>query len=74
VTAKSFLLESGEVKAEDDKVYGKLSICPNKKCSASLRDNLIKKLKKQADVHCPYCNTVLKEESIKNITFNFKRE
>jgi valyl-tRNA synthetase len=74
VTAKSFQVETNDLKAENNKIFGKLNICTNKECSASLRDNLVSKLKKQKDVNCPYCNTRISEDSIKTITYNFKRE
>jgi valyl-tRNA synthetase len=74
VTAKSFEVETNDLKAEDNKIFGTLNICPNIECSASLRDKLVAKLKKQNDVNCPYCNSKLSEDSIKTITFNFKRE
>jgi hypothetical protein len=74
VTAKKFEVETNDLKAVENKIFGKLNICPNKECSASLRDKLVAKLKKQNDVNCPYCNTKISEDTLKRITFNFKRE
>ena len=36
-----------------------------------LKENIIKKLEKDTDVNCPYCNIKLKFEKINNIIFNF---
>ena len=71
VTAKSFKAEVNDLKAEDGKIFGKLSICPNKECSASLRDNLVSKLKKNKQGKCPHCDTLLTEDNVKTIVFNF---
>ncbi|MFW9818366.1 MAG: isoleucine--tRNA ligase, partial [Candidatus Thorarchaeota archaeon] len=57
VTAKSFKVESSKLKAENSEIFGKLNICPNKECSASLRDNLVSKLKIQKQVNWPSCKT-----------------
>ncbi|KKK71224.1 hypothetical protein LCGC14_2916060, partial [marine sediment metagenome] len=54
-------------------VHNKLNICPNRKCSASLRDNIIAKLKKNAEITCPYCKIELKENNMKHISFNFTK-
>ncbi|MFX1459961.1 MAG: isoleucine--tRNA ligase [Promethearchaeota archaeon] len=74
VTAGKINVIEENVKQEKDKVYGQLYICPNKQCSASLKQNIISKFKKQSEVKCPYCDTKLKESEIKTIKFNFKRQ
>jgi len=73
VTAKSLEIIKGELKEEKDQVYGKLHICPNQECSATLKDNIFVKLNKSKDVKCPHCNANLSDENIKKITFNFAR-
>ena len=65
---------SGELSKEEGKVFGKLNICPNHNCSASLKDNLILKLKKKSVLQCPYCRSDLSENNVKLITFNFKKK
>ena len=54
-------------------VYNKLNICPNRNCSASLKDNIIAKLKKNVETTCPYCKIELKENNMKHISFNFTK-
>jgi len=56
---------------EKDKVFGKLNICPNKDCTASLKENILTKLQKKAIVNCPYCNAELNEGNIKEVSFNY---
>ncbi|MHA2289341.1 MAG: class I tRNA ligase family protein [Promethearchaeota archaeon] len=73
VTAKQIDIIKGELKEDENKVYGKLPICPNQECSATLKDNIYEKLKKNKEVKCPHCNISLSDENIKNITFNFER-
>jgi len=74
VTASEINVIEKDIKQEKDKVYGQLYICPNKQCSASLKENIISKFKKQSEVKCPYCDTKLKESEIKTVKFNFKRQ
>ncbi|MFX0017213.1 MAG: isoleucine--tRNA ligase [Candidatus Hermodarchaeota archaeon] len=74
VTAGKINVIEENVKQEKDKVYGQLYICPNKQCSASLKQNIISKFKKQSEVKCPYCDTKLKESEIKTVKFNFKKQ
>ncbi|MFW9947890.1 MAG: class I tRNA ligase family protein, partial [Candidatus Odinarchaeota archaeon] len=74
VTASKVNVIEKKIEEEKDKVYGQLYICPNKQCSASLKQNIISKFKKQSEVKCPYCDTKLKESEIKTIKFNFKRQ
>ncbi|GAG10466.1 unnamed protein product, partial [marine sediment metagenome] len=74
VSAKKFEVSSKELNEEKEKVFAKLYICPNKECSASLKENINQRLKKSAEVQCPYCNTKLEEANLKTITYNYKRE
>ncbi|MGB5910658.1 MAG: DUF5915 domain-containing protein [Promethearchaeia archaeon] len=74
VTAGKINVIEKDIEEEKDKVYGQLYICPNKQCSASLKQNIISKFKKQSEVKCPYCDTKLKESEIKAVKFNFKRQ
>jgi len=74
VSAKKFEVSSEELSEENEKVFAKLYICPNKDCSASLKENINKRLKKGAEVQCPYCTTKLEEANLKSITYNYKRE
>ncbi|GAH14035.1 unnamed protein product, partial [marine sediment metagenome] len=74
VSATKFDISSEKLNEEDEKVFSELSICPNKECSATLKDNINKRLKKGSEVLCPYCNTKLEEANLKNITYNYKRE
>ncbi|MFX1363439.1 MAG: isoleucine--tRNA ligase [Promethearchaeota archaeon] len=63
-----------DLSEEKGKIYGKLNICPNKKCSAALKDNVISKLKKKTDVKCPHCVSNLNENEIKVISFSFNKK
>ncbi len=74
VTAKNLEICLGDLTKEKDKVIGTLNICPNKDCSASLKDKVISKLKNKVELNCPYCNINLKESDIKLIEFQFKKE
>jgi aspartate carbamoyltransferase regulatory subunit len=71
VSAKNVDLKAGEIAKEGEGSYGKIYICPNKGCSASLKDNITSRFSKQKDVMCPYCNSTLEEGNIKSITFSF---
>jgi len=74
VTAKALEISLGDLIKEKDKVIGTLNICPNKDCSASLKEKIISKLKDKVELNCPYCNINLKESDIKLIEFQFKKE
>ncbi|MFX1569943.1 MAG: isoleucine--tRNA ligase [Promethearchaeota archaeon] len=65
---------SEDLMEEEGKIFAKLNICPNKECSASLKDNVIKKLKKKVKVECPYCKFNLSESAINSVTFSFKKK
>jgi len=74
VTAKALEISLGDLTKDKDKVIGTLNICPNKDCSASLKDKVISKLKDKIELNCPYCNINLKVSDIKLIEFQFKKE
>jgi isoleucyl-tRNA synthetase len=71
VSAKNVDLKVGDIAKEDGVSYGIINICPNKQCSASLKDNITSKLSKQKELRCPYCNSTLEEGKINTIAFNF---
>ncbi|MFX1480812.1 MAG: class I tRNA ligase family protein, partial [Promethearchaeota archaeon] len=71
VSAQNLEIVEGNLNKEKEKVYGELNLCSNKICSASLKENIIKKLKGNTENTCPYCNIQLKMDDIKKITFNF---
>ncbi|MFW9876423.1 MAG: isoleucine--tRNA ligase [Candidatus Thorarchaeota archaeon] len=71
VTAQDLEINLGDLKREKDEILGVLNICSNKDCSASLKDNIISKIKKNNEIKCPYCNTDLKEDKINFIKFKF---
>ncbi len=73
VTAEKFEIILGDIPEEKIEVSGKLSICANRDCSASLKNNTISKLVKKQKIKCPYCNSDLSNESIQPLTFSFKR-
>ncbi|MFW9938401.1 MAG: isoleucine--tRNA ligase [Candidatus Thorarchaeota archaeon] len=73
VSARELEILLDDLTPEDGKVSAKLNICPNKECSASLKDNVLSKLKKKVGVNCPYCNSIIKEDTVKSITFNFTK-
>ncbi|MFX1469893.1 MAG: isoleucine--tRNA ligase [Promethearchaeota archaeon] len=64
----------GDLTEEKDRIYGNLNICLNRECSASLKDNIISKLKKKTELQCPYCKSNINQNTVKNIKFNFKRK
>ena len=63
-----------DIPQEKDKIFGKLNICPNRKCSAALKDNIILKIKRNTDVKCPHCNASLSEEAITTVKFSFNKK
>ena len=63
-----------DFKEEKGKIFRKLSICPNRKCAAALKDNVISKLKKNVDVKCPHCEYNLNENTLNAITFSFNKK
>ena len=74
VSAENLNVLSKDLSEDKDLVQNKLNICPNRKCSASLKDNIIAKLKKNTGITCPYCKIELEENNMKNISFNFTKK
>ena len=73
VSAENLDVLDKDLPEDKNLVHDKLNICPNRKCSASLKDNIIAKLKKNTEVTCPYCKNELKENNVKHIFFNFTK-
>jgi hypothetical protein len=73
VSAKKLDVKVGDISREDEASYGFINICPNKGCSASLKDNITSKLNKQKEIGCPYCENILEESKIQTITFSFSK-
>ena len=71
VTAKELEIIDMKFSEEKDKVFGKLKLCPNKECTASLKENVLKNLNKKPKLYCPYCNAEIKKDNIKEIFFNY---
>jgi isoleucyl-tRNA synthetase len=71
VSAKNINLKDGEIAKEGEESYGIINICPNRGCSASLKDNITSKLSKQKEILCPYCNNTLEDGKINSIAFSF---
>ncbi len=63
----------GDLSEDKNLVKGELNICPNRDCSAALKDNVISKLKKHANVTCPHCKSELNLSAIKPILFTFTK-
>ncbi len=74
INVENLEIISGELKEDKEKIYGKLNICPNRDCSAALKDNLISRLEKKSELECPHCNSKIKKNTLKSIRFNFKRK
>ena len=74
VTATNFEIVNEDLKEKKEDVYGKLFVCPNKKCCATLKEKIALKLEKEDDVKCPHCETPLKDGNLKVISFQFKRD
>ena len=73
VTAKKLEIKHGDLSREKDEILGVLDICSNKECSASLKENILSKIKKNNEIKCPYCNEDLKEDKISFIKFKFSK-
>ncbi|MFX1346865.1 MAG: hypothetical protein ACFFAI_17345, partial [Promethearchaeota archaeon] len=73
VTAKKLEIKQGDLSKEKEEILGVLNICSNKECSASLKENILSKIKKNNEIKCPYCNEDLKEDNIRFIKFKFSK-
>ncbi|MFX1498812.1 MAG: isoleucine--tRNA ligase [Promethearchaeota archaeon] len=74
VSASNISIINESLQKEKGKVFGQLHICPNKECSASLKDNVVSRFKKQPEVKCPYCQAKIKAKDVKLIEYEFKRQ
>ncbi|MFX1260132.1 MAG: class I tRNA ligase family protein, partial [Promethearchaeota archaeon] len=73
VTAEELEIILGDVPRIDGEILGTLNICATKDCSASLKDNIISNLTKKSNLKCPYCNSDLTKDTIKELHFSFKK-
>ncbi|MFX1388601.1 MAG: isoleucine--tRNA ligase, partial [Promethearchaeota archaeon] len=64
---------SEDIIKQESNIIGRLNICSNKDCSATIKDNIILKLKKLKNIECPYCNSTLQKNTIKTISFEFEK-
>jgi valyl-tRNA synthetase len=71
VSAHELEVKIGNSLESDTEASGRLTICSNRQCSASLKNNIVAKLEEKPCTTCPYCNTNLTKDNIKNITFKF---
>jgi isoleucyl-tRNA synthetase len=74
INVENLKIISEDLSEEKERISSSLNICPNRDCSAALKDNIIKKLKKKSEVKCPYCESKISKDGIKTIKFNFKRK
>ncbi|MFX0153811.1 MAG: isoleucine--tRNA ligase [Candidatus Hodarchaeota archaeon] len=74
INIENLEIVSGDLAEEKGKIFGKLNICPNRECSAALKDNIILKFKKKTEVKCPHCNLDLKKNAINSVSFSFEKK
>ncbi|MFX1303238.1 MAG: isoleucine--tRNA ligase [Promethearchaeota archaeon] len=74
INVENLEIASVDLTEEKDKIFGSLNICPNRDCSAALKDNIISRLKKRLELKCPHCKSNISENTIKTITFSFKKK
>ncbi|MFX1348169.1 MAG: isoleucine--tRNA ligase [Promethearchaeota archaeon] len=74
INIENLEIVSGDLAEEKGKIFGKLNICPNRECSAALKDNIILKFKKKTEVKCPHCNSDLKKNAINSVSFSFEKK
>ena len=74
VNAEKLEIVKGDLTQEKGKVFGILHLCTHRDCTASLKDNIISKIKKVTELKCPYCNQNLTKDSLDTITYNFLRK
>ncbi len=74
INVETLEIISEDLMEEKGKIFAKLNICSNRECSAALKDNIIKKLKKKAEVECPHCKTGLNEHELNSVTFSFEKK
>jgi len=74
VSAEKLDILLGDLSDDKNLVMGELNICPNRDCSAALKDNVIAKLKKHSNATCPHCKSELNLSTIKPVLFNFTKK
>ncbi|MFX1387911.1 MAG: isoleucine--tRNA ligase [Promethearchaeota archaeon] len=74
INVETLEIISGDLTKETDKIFGHLNVCPNRNCSAALKDNIVSKLKKEPETECPHCKFKINQKTIKTIKYNFKRK
>ncbi|TXT54741.1 MAG: Isoleucine--tRNA ligase [Promethearchaeota archaeon] len=73
VSADEIEIELDKLEEKPEFIYNEINLCPNEKCHASLKVNIMKKVEDNRDVNCPYCGETLKHEDIIDVSFQFKR-
>ncbi|MBN1216000.1 MAG: isoleucine--tRNA ligase [Candidatus Lokiarchaeota archaeon] len=73
VSANEVIINNSNIKNDKIKIYEELKLCGNKDCSASLKDNILKKLDKESNIKCPHCNSELKINNIRTISFTYNK-
>jgi isoleucyl-tRNA synthetase len=73
VSADKIEIKDEQLDAEDNYIFEKINLCPNKKCHASLKKKYMTKLKNGKNPNCPYCGTELEKEKIIEVAFKFKK-
>ena len=74
INVENLEILSEDLSEEKNTIFGYLNTCPNRDCSAALKDNIITKLKKTPEIECPHCKSKINANIIKTIKFNFKRK
>jgi hypothetical protein len=73
VSADKIEIKDEQLDVEDNYIFEKINLCPNKKCHASLKKKYMTKLKNGKNPNCPYCGTELEKEKIIEVAFKFKK-
>ena len=73
VTAKEIEVVNNIFEQQNDYIYGKMTLCPNNKCFASLKSKLVNKIQKTKNLKCSYCNEPINAKDIISIVFHFKK-
>ncbi|UCD00619.1 MAG: hypothetical protein JSV23_06940, partial [Promethearchaeota archaeon] len=74
INVENLEIISEDLVEEEGKIFAKLNVCPNKECSAVLKDNIITKLKKKTKVECPHCKSGLNVDAINSVTLSFEKK
>ncbi|MEJ2249296.1 MAG: isoleucine--tRNA ligase [Candidatus Lokiarchaeota archaeon] len=73
VSAQKIEIKNESIKEQDNFIYEKINLCPNKECHASLKKKYMTKLKNGKNPNCPYCGTELEKDKIVDVAFKFRR-